>query len=432
MFIFFLCLSFITEEITLLHYSSSILYPRRSLRTQIVVATILYFFLFLISLLKLGVLNAIMYFFVNVLFLYTQYKISLLFTLFHSAVLTSIMGFSELIVYVVLESNSTGFLTAPGTDIILYAILSKMLFFSIVYFLAYIFKNKKARPDYYDKILVFLLFIPISCFFIMLTLIKLVETFHFVYPLDLLVFISAILLLLINILAFSLNQYQHRKNTDFLDMQLQLQKEDDLNKYYRMLLAQHEDQTILIHDIKKHLQSIDHMNSTSGSSEIHAYIQQLLNSTELKTSAKLCDNELLNSILCRYQRACDQKRITLITDIRKNTLTFLQHNELTALFCNLLDNAVEACNNIPEAFIDVSVQKKEHSPYTVVIIINSCKDTPAFDHNHLPVSSKKNGTKHGYGVKSIIKIAEKYNGDVQMYYEESTAQFHTIITLKEK
>lgn len=43
-------------------------------------------------------------------------------------------------------------------------------------------------------------------------------------------------------------------------MQLMLQKEADTAEYYEMLLSQYENQNILIHDLKKHLQSIELLN----------------------------------------------------------------------------------------------------------------------------------------------------------------------------
>lgn len=431
MFALILFLCFLTEEIALLHYASSVAYARYSKKYRVIIATILYLCLFTTGLLKIGILNTILYFVLNILFIYTQYQVSLLFALFHSSILVSIMGFSELAVYVILHVSSPEALSTPGIDTFLYAILSKMLFFSIIFCISFTFKNKKTKPDYYDKIVFLLLLIPISCFFILLTLIRIIETYHFAQPLDFFVTISAILLLMITLLTFLLNQYHYKKSTDFTDIQLQLQKEDDLIQYYKMLISQNENQNILIHDIKKHLQSIDLLNENGSSREIHAYIQHLLSSTELKTSSRICDNELLNSILCRYQKQCELNHINFITDIRKETLTNISHNELTSLFCNLLDNAITACDRIPDAFIELSVQKRENSPYTTIILINSCKNAPTYDDNNLPISAKKANNRHGYGMKSISKVVKKYNGDIQTYYNTETAQFHTIITIKE-
>ena len=91
-------------------------------------------------------------------------------------------------------------------------------------------------------------------------------------------------------------------------MQLMLQKEADTAEYYEMLLSQYENQNILIHDLKKHLQSIELLNEKEKMEKITAYIQSLMNGSDLKETSRICDDAMLNAILSRYQRQCKGKR----------------------------------------------------------------------------------------------------------------------------
>ena len=70
------------------------------------------------------------------------------------------------------------------------------------------------------------------------------------------------------------------------------------------------------------------------------------------------------------------------------------------------------------------------SQLPIIVVINSCRTAPAYDSDHLPISNKENTTKHGYGIKSIKKVTKKHGGNLQMYYDDSSSTFHTIITLK--
>ena len=241
---------------------------------------------------------------------------------------------------------------------------------------------------------------------------------------------SAVFLLGINLIVFGINQYNHQRNIEVTDMQLLLQKEADSAEYYKMLLSQTENRNILIHDIKKHLQTIKLLNDKVENDKINAYICQLLDSSDLKEPVRICDNEMLNAILGRYQRQCVNKHIDFHADIRSGVLKQVSPHDLTSLFCNLMDNAVEAAENIPEAFIEVTAQKKENSPFCVIVVINSCRVAPTYGADNLPVSNKKNVRKHGYGIKSIKKVTCQYGGNLQMYYDEISATFHAIITLK--
>ena len=78
-------------------------------------------------------------------------------------------------------------------------------------------------------------------------------SFHLIWMIT----FGAISLLVSSLLVFGISQYNQRKNEEFTEMQLLVQKESDKAEYYKMLQMQYENQRILIHDIKKHLQSID-------------------------------------------------------------------------------------------------------------------------------------------------------------------------------
>ena len=213
-------------------------------------------------------------------------------------------------------------------------------------------------------------------------------------------------------------------------MQLLLQKESALTDYYKMLHSQSENQSILIHDIKKHLQSIELLNEEKDHEKIGFYIQQLLLSSELKECSRICDRELLNAILARYQRTCSEQGITFHADIRKGTTDFLSDSDLTPLFCNLLENALEAIGAIENPYIEISTGKREHSPFVLLTVVNSCRINPFSNHNESLKTTKTDKQNHGFGLKSIRKIVEKYGGEMQMYYHEETLTFHTVITLK--
>lgn len=425
-----LFLSFFIESIIIWQYTSSLFIPKYSVWSRLILLIALYIMLFFFSLFRQSYLNLILFLGTNILFLYIQFKLTLPLILFHSAILTAIMGISELLAMGVILKFFPHFLSPENIGLIFYGIFSKSLFFTAIYFLTHIFKQKNKAQEPYDRSEFFLILIPISSIFVMFTFLNIGETTSFVPPVNIMVTISAVFLLLTNLLVFGINQYNQKKSREFTEMQLLLQKESDFAKYYEMLLSQNENQSILIHDLKKHLQSIKLLNEKGEADKIDAYIQSLMDTSDLKETSRICDNAMLNAILNRYQRQCTEKNIEFHADIRSNSLQHLCQNDLTALFCNLLDNAVEATENIPGSFIELTVQKKENSPFIVIVAINSCRNTPIYDHNGFPISRKPGKGRHGFGIKSIKKVVKQYQGDLQMYYDNTSATFHTIITLK--
>lgn len=295
----------------------------------------------------------------------------------------------------------------------------------------YLFKGQQKYSQQHDNSTLLLIFIPITTIFIMLTFVGISEIFLLTPVLNRMISLSAIFLLTTNLLVFGINQYNQKKTLEYTEMQLLLQKETDFTEYYKMLLSQNENQSILIHDIKKHLQSIELLLTKNECNKAISYIQQLLLSSDLKETARICDQELLNAILSRYKRHCDEKHISFHADIRSGSTEFLSDNDLTSLFCNLLDNSVEAIFNIQDPFIEINTSKREKTPFIVITVINSCLINPFTNSNGTLSTRKSDKHKHGFGIKSIRKIVSKYHGYMQMYYNPETLSFHTVITLKQ-
>lgn len=426
---YFFC--YTVEAVIMWQYSSSLFISKHSSKARGFILIMCYFISFLLSFFNQFFVNILSFLVINFIFLYTQYQLKCEITLFHSAAVTAIMAMSELVPYGIISLFSFHFLSDPSLfhNKILFAVLGKLLYFSIIYILSHIFGSQKNSTTQQNKSAVLLGFIPLASLFVMLTFMYTGEAAIIPPANSWMMALSAVLLLCMNLLVFGINQYGQQKNTAFTEMQVLLQKEYDSAEYYKMLLQQNENQSILIHDIKKHLQTINLLNEKKDFDKINDYIQQLLKSADLKEFSRLCDHEMLNAILSRYKRQCSIKNIDFIVDIRNETTVFLSDSDLTSLFCNLLDNSIEAAEGIPGSYIEISILKKIPSDFVVLSVINSCRNNPFINNSHFPATRKTDKKKHGFGVKSIKKIVEKYNGDIQMYFNEDASTFHSIITL---
>ncbi len=424
--------TFFIEAVILWQYSSNLFIARRKSYIRFIMLIIFYFIMFAISLLEHKWLNMTLYFAINFIFLFTQYDLKWYSALFHSAVIAAVMGMCELTVYSTIERFSPHFLAKSKQfyNMIIFIIFSKMIFFIIIYILIHLFKEQQVQNQKHDKSVLLLIFIPMTSVFIMLTLVSVSDAFLLSSHLKGMVTLSAFFLLISNLFVFGINQHNQKKNMEFTQMQLLLQKESNSTEYYEMLRLQNENQRILIHDIKKHLHSIDMLNKQKEHDKIDAYLNHLIRSSDLKESARLCEHEMLNSILCRYAQQCTNSHIAFHADIRNGTIDFIADNDLTSLFCNLLDNAVKAAEGIPQAFIEISTVKKVKTTFTVLTVINSCRTNPFTTKNGNLTISIPHSHKHGFGLKSIRKTVAKYNGNMQIYYNADTRTFHTIITLK--
>lgn len=423
---------YIVEALILWWYSSGLFHSRYSKKVEFTGLATGYGCLFLISFTKSFWINTIAFTLVNFIFIIILFNVKWNICIFHSMVTTCIMSLSEIaIIGLSSQFNETViYINSNITFLIILTVLSKALYFIGLRIIRALIPGSVNENGYTNRATALLNLIPLFSLYIIIILFAILLSTpistHFRYMLS----SCAVLLIFMNILVFYIYHYTQQKAKDFTELQIQLQKEYDMTEYYRTLFDQAEGQQILIHDIRNHLLSIAQLNEQKEQDKISRYLDTLLNSPDLQNSVLVSDNELLNSILCHYMNICREKHIAFKVDVRKNLLQNFNYSDLTALFCNLLDNAVESCSDIPDSYIELSITDKENTDITVISIINTCRTHPSFDKMGLPVSQKKNKRKHGFGLKSVNRIVNKYNGNIKMYFDNDKMAFHTIIAMQ--
>lgn len=154
------------------------------------------------------------------------------------------------------------------------------------------------------------------------------------------------------------------------------------------------------------------------------------NTSQCLTNMKLvkyCDSPIINAVLTsKYEEAkavdIDMKiAIDEITDYMR-----IERIDMCSVFCNLLDNAIEACQKVEaERYVHVRTQNK--ADYLTIVVENPSTGTLAKKDKGF-LSTKANATEHGYGTKILSMIAEKYDG--RFYLEEEAGKVKAVVLLK--
>lgn len=423
---------YLIEALILWWYSSHRFYSKYSKKNEFILIFIGYICLFILSFTNSFGINSIAFTLINFIIFKTLYDTTWLTALFHSFITTCMMSFSELIIIGLFNQFNADvlYIQSDIRSLIILTALSKTLYFISINIIARVLPGSKDEHEPTNISAILINIIPFISIYITVVLTSVLLNSSISTHFRNMLSACAVLLILINILVFYIYNYIQQKNKEYTLLHMQFQKEYDMAEYYKVLFNQNESQQILIHNIRKHLMTISQLNEQNDHDKISHYLSALLNSSDLQNSVHVSDNELLNSILCHYIKICHQMHITFKVDVRKKLLQNLDYTELTALFCNLLDNSVEACSDIPDSYIELSITDKENTDITVINIINNCRNCPKFNQNGLPVSSKKNKIKHGFGLKSVERIVNKYNGIIKMYFDDEKMAFHTILILR--
>lgn len=388
----------------------------------------LYGLLFVVSFIKNPYINIISYILINFCFILLIVKAKWSSALLISIIVIVSTGLAKVVTCALTQTVSLSRfgMQLSANQLLLLTTINKLIYFLFLFIISQLFRSGiKATPITLWEF-IGLSIVPILSSIDMLTL--LVAPIYENTP-SYLIAHSAIAVLIINITVFFLFDYRNQKEQELIDTKLLLQKENDSAQYYKLLLTHDENQKILIHDIKQHLSSLSTLISEKKSDRAVKYIESLLNLPTFKASPQYSNNDLLNAILSKYQKDFDENDITFLVDIRNNTLSNLSDAEISSLLGNLLENAFEAAKQCSKGIVELYVTNVESAGNTLITIKNTCTLNPFVNGSKLPRTTKSNCHYHGFGMKSIKNIIDKYHGVLRTYYESETQLFHTIIII---
>jgi hypothetical protein len=134
----------------------------------------------------------------------------------------------------------------------------------------------------------------------------------------------------------------------------------------------------------------------------------------------------LQMILDYMRTSCESYGIRFETNIAYSSFEFVEFEDICSLFMNAFENALEACKEITRADKTISVFIHRHDEIVFVKIKNS-KDNKILEVADGLLTSKNERNFHGYGMKNMRRIAEKYGGDLVYIYDD--VMFSALITL---
>lgn len=232
-----------------------------------------------------------------------------------------------------------------------------------------------------------------------------------------------------NLLLFAGYQYSRQADQRNLSDQLMLQKQQAEMDYYKALEEQYDRQRVLIHDIRKHLETLRDLAGEQENNAVSQYVSELEKSPALQNRVRFCGNPTLDVILSRYGEICKREDVKFLVDIRSQSVDHLEPGDMTALFGNLLENAVEAAKGGENAYLELAVDTRPGNSL-MISLVNTCEEAPKEDGKDGFLTRKPDKEQHGIGLKSVSGVVKKYDGTLRQYYEPDRRLFHTVILLQ--
>ena len=131
-------------------------------------------------------------------------------------------------------------------------------------------------------------------------------------------------------------------------------------------------------------------------------------------SVFMTGNSALDALLYMKCMDCESRNISITCLADGKALSFMTESEVFSLFGNILDNAIEACDKVTDEeqrIITLNVYTQDG----IVNIDSSNYFSGTIEfRNGLPVTTKEDKNFHGYGMSSVSRIVEKYDGSLEV------------------
>lgn len=199
-------------------------------------------------------------------------------------------------------------------------------------------------------------------------------------------------------------------------------------EYSAQIKQQYEEKRRLIHDFRQHIRVINSMVNSSDNNELKQYLSELsyeITSDKGAQSIVFCENTAVDALIRYYAGIMDEKGIRSQFHLTIPKKLDISDVELCTVLGNLIENAVEACENQNSGDKSVSVSSTVKGSHLFIVIRNTFNGEIRKFRNCF--MSSKGINRPGIGISSSMKIISNNSGSINITNNDS--QFQVGITL---
>ncbi|MCR8746297.1 ATP-binding protein [Romboutsia lituseburensis] len=244
------------------------------------------------------------------------------------------------------------------------------------------------------------------------------------YNSNYIVIILGMMTTIVILFAISINKRKKHleENMKILNHQLEYQY-----NYYENIKKCQEKTRRIWHDMKNHISILYELIDKKEYKDVKSYINELdIQITNAQTRV-ITNNKIIDAILTSKLEVCKLKSIKVDLDIKIPSKINISDFDISVILGNLLDNAIEACENIQyEDLRYIKIKSGIKGQYLFINIKNSLMKEVIKSGNKF-ITIKKDKENHGIGIDSVINSIENYNGDIRVDYNDE--EFNVFILL---
>lgn len=219
----------------------------------------------------------------------------------------------------------------------------------------------------------------------------------------------------------SISKNNEMKNKLMLyDQQAKMQYE-----YYNSLEEKYKNSRKIIHDIKNHIYTMESLYKIESKGKVKDYNEELNEIFKALEQKIYTNNKVLNIIINDKNQLAEKLNINLISSIEDVDLSFIKDIDLTTIFANILDNAIDEVRHF-EKNKEIYLKVERFNDFIIINARNKLKTKPIKKNNDF-TTTKKNHS--GLGLQNVKITIEKYNGDLRIDFNENEFKVNIVIPI---
>lgn len=221
----------------------------------------------------------------------------------------------------------------------------------------------------------------------------------------------------------TLKNHARLRENDRMMMEMESQR-----KLYESISDNYEKQRNMAHEYKNHLLCIEALAGKKDYDNLKKYVAKLCGKFNGVFYAIDTNNPIINAVVnTKYQEAMDNETLSsfLVDDLYGIRV---DDEDMVVILSNLLDNALEACKKCDERIIRFKALRENGK--IIISVENSCNEKATYRDGQIVTTKTDNPEQHGIGIKNVINIVNKYNGEYVIKSDDNKFLFSIVIPEK--
>ncbi len=231
------------------------------------------------------------------------------------------------------------------------------------------------------------------------------------------IMVGVILIFVINFTTF----YLYDVITAALSGKMQNMLVMEQNKYYgrqfELIKTSLQTTSAIRHDLKNHMFSIRTLIESGDTKETLNYVSKIMEDIGTRKDYSASGNMVIDSIINFKFQEAEQRGIITNLEIKIPEKLEIPSFEMTIILGNLLDNALKAVYKVKEEqYINLKIK---YDKGRLMILTENPYTGEIHEDNGELVTINEDKENHGFGLQSIKKAIQKYDGIMDIDYSDN-------------